>query len=268
MRAIILQILAALSVFLPVSVAGARDMTIRIVYNNVAYDAELSSAWGMACVIEGFEKTILFDTGGDGAILLSNMEKMGINPEEVDIVVLSHIHGDHTGGLRSFLQRNPDVTVYLPASFPSSFKDGVRRLGAIIVEISEEVEIIENVYSTGELGTGIREQALVVCSKQGLIIITGCAHPGIVTTVEKAVQMLDRRIYLVTGGFHLGGVSGTEMHSIIRELQELGVEKIAPSHCTGERAMRCMRNAWGTDFLECGCGSFFSLPLSKPTASK
>jgi 7,8-dihydropterin-6-yl-methyl-4-(beta-D-ribofuranosyl)aminobenzene 5'-phosphate synthase len=238
----------------------AEDMTIRIVFNNVPYDNELGCGWGMGCVIEGLEKTILFDTGGDGTILLSNMERMGIDPEGIDIVVLSHIHADHTGGLPSILTINPDVTVYVPLSFPSDFKHVVCRRGARIVEISKPVEIMTDVYSTGELGTLIKEQALILKGKEGLTIVTGCAHPGVITIAKRATQFLDDEIYLITGGFHLGGATEKEIKRIIAELQDLGVKMIAPSHCTGEKAMKMFRNAWNQNFIEGGCGAAISIP--------
>ena len=101
-----------------------------IVYDNNRFDPRLKTAWGFSCVVRGLEKTILFDTGGDGHTLLGNMRQLGVEPAEVDIVVLSHIHGDHTGGLERFLEKNPRVVVYLPDSFPGSFKKAVISLGA------------------------------------------------------------------------------------------------------------------------------------------
>jgi 7,8-dihydropterin-6-yl-methyl-4-(beta-D-ribofuranosyl)aminobenzene 5'-phosphate synthase len=238
-------------------------MTLRIVFNNVPYDKELICGWGMGGVIEGLEKTILFDTGGDGTTLLSNMERMSIDPEVIDIVVLSHIHGDHTGGLRSLLAINPDATVYVPLSFPSDFKREVCLRGARIVEISKPVEIMTDVYSTGELGTKIKEQALILQGKEGLTIVTGCAHPGVITMAKKAMQLLDDEIYLITGGFHLGGATEKEIKRIIAELQALGVKMIAPSHCTGEKAMKMFRNAWNQNFIEGGCGAAIRIPLTQ-----
>ena len=89
-----------------------------IVYDNNRFDPRLRTAWGFSCVVRGLEKTILFDTGGDGRTLLGNMTQLGIEPAEVDIVVLSHIHGDHTGGLERFLEKNPRVIVYSPDACP------------------------------------------------------------------------------------------------------------------------------------------------------
>jgi 7,8-dihydropterin-6-yl-methyl-4-(beta-D-ribofuranosyl)aminobenzene 5'-phosphate synthase len=258
-------IVLGIAVFLALTVVQggvAEDMTIHIVYNNVAYDQALSCRWGMGCVIEGFEKTILFDTGGDGAALLSNMERMGIDPGGIEVVVLSHIHGDHTGGLQDFLSSNSDVVVYVPSSFPSSFKRNVTSRGARVVEVSKPTEILPNVYSTGELGTWIKEQALVLRGAEGLVVVTGCAHPGVVVIAERAVQILDQEIYLITGGFHLGGASGREIERIVSALQVLGVRKIAPSHCTGETATQAFKQAWGRNFLEGGCGARITVPLA------
>jgi 7,8-dihydropterin-6-yl-methyl-4-(beta-D-ribofuranosyl)aminobenzene 5'-phosphate synthase len=259
---VILRVIAALLVLASAQGVFAGDMTMRIVYNNVACDRALTCKWGMACVIEGLEKSILFDTGGDGEVLLSNMERMGIDPGRIDLVVLSHIHGDHTGGLSAFLNANSDVTVYLPSSFPSRFKAEVRGKGARIVEVSDAVEILPGVYSTGELGTWIKEQALVLRGAGGIVVVTGCAHPGIVVIAEKAMQLLDEEIYLITGGFHLGGASSTEIQRIVHELQALGIKKIAPSHCTGEAATEIFRRVWGREFLEGGCGAVITVPLS------
>ena len=84
----------------------------------------MESLWGFSVVISGAEKTILFDTGGSD-VLIENMKKLDIDPGTIDIVIISHNHWDHTGGLDSFLSINPNVTVYAPASFPEEFKDSV-----------------------------------------------------------------------------------------------------------------------------------------------
>ena len=246
----------------------AKDMTISIIYNNVAFNKMLTSAWGMSCVIEGIEKTILFDTGGDGNILLSNMDRMAINPVKIDIVFLSHIHGDHTGGLWDFLDVNPHVVVYLPSSFSEGFKQRIKDRGARFVEVVRSIEIFPGVYSTGELGTSIKEQSLILKTRRGLIIITGCSHPGIVTVANRAVQISGEKIYLITGGFHLGGANTGEIKRIINALKVLGVETIAPSHCTGKRAMSSFRDAWKHNFIEGGCGAVIEVSISNSKTYK
>ncbi len=253
------KIVIILFAFMIMSEAFANGITISIVYNNIEHSRDVICAWGMACVIEGLEKTILFDTGGDGNILLSNIKTMKINPKKIDIVVLSHIHGDHTGGLRKFLDVNPKVIVYIPSSFPEEFKNSIKERNTRFVEVSKPIEIFPTVYSTGELGTLIKEQALILKTPQGMVIITGCSHPGIVTIAQRAVQICNDQIYLITGGFHLGGVSEAKIESIINDLKDLGVKKIGPSHCTGERAMVRFREAWGEDYIEAGCGALIEL---------
>jgi len=98
-------------------------MKITIIYDNTAYRESLQSDWGFSCLVE-VENTprILFDTGGNGRILLSNMEKLNINPKSINEVFISHAHLDHTGGLSDFLQVNPEVKVYVPISYPKPSK--------------------------------------------------------------------------------------------------------------------------------------------------
>ncbi|MGC9324819.1 MAG: MBL fold metallo-hydrolase [Desulfomonilia bacterium] len=237
-----------------------RDITITVVYNNVPHDARLQTSWGMGCVVEGLEKTILFDTGSDGSILLSNMEACTISPGKIDVVVLSHIHGDHVGGVQDFLDNNTAVTVYVPHAFPRQFTTRIEQNGAQVVRVQGPVNICPHAWSTGQLGTGIQEQALVVDTTKGLVVITGCAHPGIVQMVRGARRVAGNSIFLVCGGFHLGGQSSMQVDAIIREFNEMGVETVGPSHCTGSRAIEQFRHAWGRNFTEFGCGATVRIP--------
>lgn len=238
---------------------GAPSYRLTIVFNNIPCATNLRTGWGFACLIEGFQQTLLFDTGSDGNILLSNMKGMGIDPRTVSAVVLSHIHADHCGGLEKFLQLNPEVTVYLPESFPVSFRQAIQDCGALVKTVGEPAQLFALVHSTGEMGEWIKEQSLILETPKGLVIITGCAHPGVVQVVEKAKDLLKKDIYMVVGGFHLVGTSATRIHEIIQKLKGLGVEKVAPSHCTGEEAISLFKKSWGKDFVEGGCGAVIPL---------
>jgi len=238
-------------------------LTITVLYDNVAHDARLQTDWGFACLIEGLEQPLLFDTGGNGDILLRNMHALGVDPQTVRTVVLSHAHGDHTGGLATFLAKNPDVAVYLPQSFPANIKETVRRAGAAFVEVSEPTAIVIDAHTTGELGSPIREQALVLETPHGLVVITGCAHPGIAVLVRQARATVAGDVYLVLGGFHLGEASAAQIATTIAELRELGVQHIAPSHCTGDAARRAFAEAFGQDYRESGLGQIFVLGAEK-----
>ena len=176
-------------------------MKLTIVYDNESGPG-LKSDWGFSCLIENTKK-ILFDTGANSEILLYNMKQLKINPKNIDIVVLSHNHWDHAGGLTGFLEANNSrAKVYQPEDF------------------SKLTEISQGIYSTGALGMFVKEQSLIVNTKKGNIIIAGCAHPGLENIIDKAKQL--GKIYGIMGGFH--GFAKLE------KLQE--IKLIAPCHCT------------------------------------
>lgn len=234
----------------------AKAIALTVVYNNVPGDGRLTTAWGMACLVEGTAKTVLLDTGGDGDVLLRNMERLGKEPAQVDVVVLSHIHADHTGGLDEFLAANSRVDVFVPACFPESFLREVRDCGARVFEVREPQQIAAGVRTTGEMGTGIQEQALVVETPKGKVLVTGCSHPGVARMAERAAALGGpEEFYLITGGFHLGSDGRGEIQTTIRALRGLGVRKVGPSHCTGDLAMQMFRSAWQDDFVPMGCGA-------------
>jgi len=239
-------------------------ISITTVYDNYQVDPKLTTSWGFGCVIRTPKKAILFDTGGDSSILLSNMEKMNIDPKDIDVVVISHIHGDHVGGLNGFLERNGKVKVYIPASFPDSWRKKIISFGTTYQDITDSVQISDGVYTTGEMGTWIKEQSLVLDTKEGLIVITGCAHPGVVNITKKAKQILpDKNIYLVMGGFHLSGASDSELRSIIKGFRDIGVQKVAPSHCSGDRCREMFKEEYEQDYIESGVGKIIPLKMSK-----
>lgn len=236
------------------STHGTGDLTITVTYDNNPYKEGLQTAWGFSCLITGLEKNILFDTGGDGSILLGNMEKLAVEPNSIDIVVLSHIHGDHTGGLDSFLKKNHDVTIYLPKSFPKKFKDNIRSFGSKIIEVEQSLEICKNVYSTGQLGRLIKEQSLIIRTDKGMIVITGCAHPGIAKIVKAAKELIKDDILLVMGGFHLEWTTKAGIEKIISAFKQMGVRYVGPTHCTGHKARSLFEQHFGKNYINVGAG--------------
>ena len=177
-------------------------MTMTIVYDNNPGREGLISEWGFGCVIRGLKKTILFDTGGAGWALLSNMRQLDVNIKEIDVVVLSHIHWDHTGGLPSVAIERTDLPAYMPIGFPEAFKEHAQSIGTRPIEAAESVEICPGIRTTGTLGRGaIEEHGLCVKTDKGWVLITGCAHPGIDNMAARAKKVTGGPIELVLGGF-------------------------------------------------------------------
>ena len=234
--------------------AAISELRITVVYDNNPYQEGLTTSWGFACIVKGTEETLLFDTGGDSTVLLKNMQQLGIDPKKIDVVVLSHIHGDHVGGLNGFLQENTNVTVYLPGTFPPRFKESLKRSGIKTVEVNEPVRICKGVYSTGALGNSIREQALMISTDSGMIVITGCAHPGIAHILQTVKELNADNILLVMGGFHLGAIRKQQLEELIVTFRKLGVQQVGPCHCAGDLGRRMFKEEYGKDFLDVGVG--------------
>ncbi len=158
---------------------GSQDMIrITLVFDNYPYKAGMETAWGFSALVTYGDQNLLFDTGGDGNMLLRNMADLDIKPAQIQHVVLSHEHNDHTGGLQALVSAGADPVVYLPPSFSTSFKTYFSRQ-VKIVEVSPGMQIIKRIYTIGEMQGPPPEQALVIDTTKGLVVITGCAHPGI-----------------------------------------------------------------------------------------
>ena len=233
---------------------GKQSIQMTVVYDNNPYDESLELDWGFSCFIEGLEKSILFDTGTKGQILLSNMKKLGIKPAGIDLVILSHAHRDHTGGLDALLSQNSKIDVWLPEFFSSSFKDSIKKKGASIIEVENFKKICEGAYTTGVIEGWIKEQSLILDTEKGLIVMTGCAHPRITKIIATAKELLKKDIYLALGGFHLAGFDKGEIKKIINIFRDLGVKKVGPCHCSGDEARKLFAEEYKDDFIKIGAG--------------
>jgi 7,8-dihydropterin-6-yl-methyl-4-(beta-D-ribofuranosyl)aminobenzene 5'-phosphate synthase len=236
----------------PMQTQRAIEMTI--VYDNNPYDKNLRADWGFSCFVSGPSKTLLFDTGKDGQILLSNMKRMGINPRSVEAIILSHEHKDHTGGLSAILKEKPGIEVWVPYFFSSSFRETVKKNGGRFVEVNGFRNICAGAYTTGVIQGWIKEQSLVLESPPGLILLTGCAHPRIVNIIDRVRGLTGKDIHLAIGGFHLAGFPAREIREIIAHFREAGVRKVGPCHCSGDEARKLFKMEYGKDFVQVGVG--------------
>ncbi|MCK4421782.1 MBL fold metallo-hydrolase [candidate division WOR-3 bacterium] len=213
-------------------------MVVTIIYDNEVYKNGLQSDWGFSAVLD-IENTprILFDTGTDSDILLSNMEKLNIDPTSIDEVFISHFHHDHTGGLTGFLKINNDITLYIPSSYPKP--PGVKE----VVTIKEPIQIHENVFSTGELDR--IEQALAVKTDKGIIIIVGCSHPEMQHILDAASRF--GPIYGIIGGVH--GFREFELFD--------NLKIICTTHCTQYK--REIKDLYPEVYIDGGVGRVISI---------
>ena len=186
-------------------------MEIVIIYDNTAYDPSLTPAWGFSCLINKDDTTLLFDTGADGDILLSNMERLNIDPASMDVVALSHPHFDHIGGLESFLAVNSRAKVYFPDT-------GAPNLHSRATLIRDSQELAPGIHTTGVLA--FIEQSLIVELSTGIALISGCAHPGVKNILDAASDF--GQVKAIIGGLH-----------DFKDFQLLGdMDLICPTHCT------------------------------------
>jgi 7,8-dihydropterin-6-yl-methyl-4-(beta-D-ribofuranosyl)aminobenzene 5'-phosphate synthase len=233
-------------------------LKITIVYENTLSTPGLTEGWGFAALIEYGAHTLLFDTGADGEALINNMAALDIDPLAIETVVLSHNHHDHTSGLPALLATGARPEVIVLPSTPDIYKKQMAQT-VTVVEATPDQIISDGIFTTGEMNASTPEQAIAIEVEQGVIIVTGCAHPGIVAIIERVKQTSDKPITLVLGGFHLEGKTRAEIAAIVRAFRRLGVERAGPCHCTGEQAIAAFADEYGDDFVPIGTGTILEI---------
>jgi len=191
-------------------------MRLKILYDNDA-EGGFRKGWGFSCLVG---EELLFDTGADPSILLSNMRRFDVELGRIRKIFLSHEHGDHVGGVQ-ILERLGRIKVFVPSSFSSRLKEWLKsHPNAELVETTAKQEICHGMFTTGDLGNGLKEQSLIVQTKNGLTVVTGCSHPGLENILRLASKFGE--IYGVIGGFH-----GFDSLEVLKERR-----LILPCHCT------------------------------------
>jgi len=210
-------------------------MKITIVYDNTTLKPNLVADWGWSCFIETEGRNILFDTGGNGKILLENLINLDIYPEIIDDIVISHPDFDHIGGLSTFLNLNQKAVVHIPVSFRGiRYKNEVKYY-------DKPTQIYKNIFLTGELDK--REQSLAIKTERGLVLIIGCGHPRIGKIIDSISKF--GNIYAIIGGLH-----GFDEFEILEN-----IEKICPAHCTKYKEK--IKSLYPEKYIEGGVGEIF-----------
>ncbi|MBN2119800.1 MAG: MBL fold metallo-hydrolase [Candidatus Omnitrophica bacterium] len=237
-------------------------MKVKILFDKDNKNKKLHVGWGVSFLVDG---KILFDTGENGFWLLENMRILNADSASIEAVVISHDHWDHTGGLWELLRKKEGLLVYGCPNFSLEFKEKVKRLKGKLIEAKKVTEIAKDIFVSGEIegkykGEYMPEEALVVKTDKGVSIITGCAHPGIVKILKTVKGNFPKEsIYTVLGGFHLVDKDKREVELIVDEFIRLGVEKTAPTHCSGYEAQEIFKNKYRKDFISVNVGEIIEV---------
>ncbi len=229
-------------------------MKITILFDNYQFNKKLQSLWGFSCLIET-NKTILLDTGSNGRVLLQNAKKLNIDFAKIDILFITHPHWDHIGGLDTIIEENPNIELILPNSLSIHLIEDLKTLVKKVRIIDNNfTQFGKNLYSTGVMEP-IGEQSLIIQHNNELFVITGCGHPGIDAIQNKTLSNINKKIKFTIGGFHLLKNTPQEIQKIIHNIQS---DYITATHCTGDIAIKMIKNIYKERFLDGGVGACFS----------
>ena len=241
------------------------EVRLTYLYDNTSAADGVKPDWGFACLVEGHGKTVLFDTGTNEEIFRHNVSALKVDLSRVQALVLSHDHRDHTGGL-AVLGSRPGLPVFCARGFGEQTVKSLADAGFQATPVTRSAEIFPGYRVSdampleGEPGGRVIEEALLVDTRDGLVVIVGCAHPGIVPMIRRIRETSTRPVVMVLGGFHLLETPADEVRSVIAGLKSMGVAYAGPTHCTGEEAIRLFSEAYGDHFIRGGAGTIVEIP--------
>ena len=234
------------------------NIRITILYDSFSQNPDTQTGFGFSCLIETNDKSILFDTGMNPDIVLNNAKALDKDLKQLDIVVISHNHFDHTDGFPKISEIAGPLTVYFPHSMKDTSLPGkAKKAGDQVVFVKDSIQIADFCHLTGELGGLNKEQSLIIDTKFGIVVVTGCSHPGIVNIIKKAKELTKKDVYMVLGGFHLTDLSPEEQREVVIGIKSLGVKKCGPCHCSGNRDV--FKQAFGSDYIGMGTGKVIEI---------
>jgi 7,8-dihydropterin-6-yl-methyl-4-(beta-D-ribofuranosyl)aminobenzene 5'-phosphate synthase len=254
---------------------------------------------------EAEEKHILYDTNSEAQPILHNLRILDKSLDEVTTIFLSHCHYDHTDGLEGILDAidrpisvvahteifrpcfeiNPDGIRHI--GIPTKGRENLEKKGAMLTLTDDPLKLMTGVTTTGEIkrvtsfeeledlyttidGETVQDHerddsAVVLSFREGLVIITGCCHAGIVNTMIQAKKITGvDKVHAVVGGLHFIDAGEEKIEKSVEALKE--VDWIFAGHCTGFDGMRRMANAYGDRFSRIHTGSMIHFPIQDPAA--
>ena len=300
--ALFAMLLTASGTALSQAATDASQPRITVLYDAFGRTAGLQKDWGYSALVEVGGRRILFDTGDNPDILAANAKKLGADLSRLDFAVLSHRHGDHMGGMEYLLSVNPNVKIYAPKenfgvygfSLPSKFYRKNETLPpsmryydgkppeTMVFGSAWPRANIELIDQTKEIAPGVhlialvsekpttlelKELSMAIRTPDGIVLVVGCAHPGL-DKIVAAAQAIDPHIHLIAGGFHMVVAPDTAIADAVALLHDaVKVDYIAPGHCTGEPTFAALLQSFGDRYLYAGLGTVIALgPQPHPIA--
>ncbi|MFW6035984.1 MAG: MBL fold metallo-hydrolase [Halothermotrichaceae bacterium] len=237
---------------------------ITVISENKVYREKLLAEHGLSLWLKIYDKNYLFDTG-QGLAVKYNLEQLEYDINNLDGIILSHGHYDHTGGLKQILKSNSEIPVYgHPDIFTPKYSgtnlkgvDFSKKDITNFIPVKSKTVIDDNLWLAGEVpmetefeklnkkykvkdGEKLKvdsfkdDQPLVIETPAGLVIISGCCHTGLVNNIKYIKEISDNStIHAVIGGFHLKNADNERMAKTIEYLKKIQFDMIVPMHCTG-----------------------------------
>lgn len=279
------------------AVQAVKSVKITTLADNVVYHSELLGQFGFSAHVEvrdrrGEMHSIIFDTAGIRSALLYNVKALQLDLSQLECIVLSHGHNDHTSATVELIRkagRKVKVVVH-PSIFYPRFviekgkkqyygipkgerRDGIIEAGGLLTETTRPIEILPGVSTSGEIqrvmpfekimwkGKAIidgkqvkdrvpEDQALFInIKRRGVLVISGCAHAGIINTLQCALDVTKTKLYGFVGGTHLIKPKQTRLTETLEKLREFDLKLVSPAHCTGHKSIAAINHAFPDAFV-------------------
>jgi 7,8-dihydropterin-6-yl-methyl-4-(beta-D-ribofuranosyl)aminobenzene 5'-phosphate synthase len=275
MKPILFCLLLASALVPALPAQTVKSLKIQVLSTMLTADEGIGE-WGFAALVEVDGHRILFDTGARPETVLNNARELKVDLSHVPEAILSHNHGDHTGGLKTLREHFPESFTVLHVGKGITFprKPRTFSLSAYtgkVIEYDRPVQIYPGVWLTGPVprkypernwsGTGQvqtadgwvednlpEDMSLVFNTTQGLVLLSGCGHAGVINTVEYAREKIrNAPLYGAIGGFHLYALDDAKLDWTAQKLKEFGLKNFLGAHCTGIEAVQRIRQVAGLD---------------------